>query len=248
MLDPGVAARLRAALISFGGGYLRNPIWQNGVTCADCATPVDGYARCYVCNGRRGQAGLAEAIAFLTYAVAGQQSGYAMRGYKAQPPSSEHQRVVGLLLLLALREHTACAGVLAGGLSVTHWAVVPSLPARPGDHPLRSLITSHVQGAEAWLRAAVAVQRPREISRTHFSAVGLPRGAHVLLVDDTWASGGHAQSAALAVREAGAARVSVLVVARWLKHDFAHNETFVRELASREYDPLLCPWTRGQCP
>jgi hypothetical protein len=69
------------------------------------------------------------------------------------------------------------------------------------------------------------------------------RGRH-----DTWATGGHVQSAVLALREAGAARVSVLVVARWLKEDYGDNKSFIGELADRDYDPRTCPWTGAGCP
>ena len=70
----------------------------------------------------------------------------------------------------------------------------------------------------------------------------------MLLVDDTWARGGHAQSAVLALRAAGAARVSVLVAARWINEDFGGNAAFLRGLADRDYDPALCPWTGAACP
>ena len=70
----------------------------------------------------------------------------------------------------------------------------------------------------------------------------------MLLVDDTWARGGHAQSAVLALRAAGAARVSVLVAARWINEDFGANATFIRGLADRDYDPAVCPWTGSVCP
>jgi len=70
----------------------------------------------------------------------------------------------------------------------------------------------------------------------------------VLLIDDTWTSGGHAHSAALSLRNAGAARVSVLVVARWLKEDYGNNKQFLADLAARDFDPRICPWTGGPCP
>jgi hypothetical protein len=76
----------------------------------------------------------------------------------------------------------------------------------------------------------------------------LPQESHVLLIDDTWATGGHVHSAVLALRTAGAARVSVLVVARWLKEDFGDNKKFIADLANRDYDPLACPWTSARCP
>jgi hypothetical protein len=167
MLDPGAVGRLRAAIVSVGGGYLRNPVRESGVTCAVCLTPVSSFSRCYTCNNQRSHAGLADAVSFLTYAIAGLESGYVMRGYKARPPVAEHRMVVGLLLILALREHAACAGARAR-VPVTHWAIVPSLPAKSGEHPLRSLVANHAPGEEVVLEAAARTQRPRDIDPAHF--------------------------------------------------------------------------------
>jgi predicted amidophosphoribosyltransferase len=248
MLDQEAVARLSAALVERAGGYLRNPVRQDHVTCAVCTTPVAGFERCFQCNRQRAYTGLADATAFLTYAVAGQQSGYVMRGYKARWPVDEHVTIVALLILLALSMHSRCPGVLAGA-PVTHWATVPSLPARPGEHPLHRLVSSSAPGGEVRLVAAASARRPRDIDPGHFSTDDrLPRGSHVLLTDDTWTGGGHAQSAVLALRAAGAVHVSVLVVARWIKEDFGDNAKFLRELAGRDYDPQVCPWTGGSCP
>jgi hypothetical protein len=248
MTDQESAARLRATLLAIGGGFLRNPVRLSRVTCADCATPVAGYELCFACKDHRAHSGLADIVAFLTYAVAGQKSGHVMRGYKARPPIAEHRMVVGLLLILALYGHTECVSALMR-LSVTHWAIVPSLPARPQEHPLRSLVAGHAPGVEAPLVASAAVQDPRAVNPDHFGCtISLPQASHVLLVDDTWARGGHAQSAALALRRAGAAKVSVLVVARWIKEDYGDNKKFMTEFADRDYDPKICPWTGGRCP
>ena len=114
---------------------------------------------------------------------------------------------------------------------------------------MRSLAKGHAWGSEIVLAATDSPARPREVNPAHFmSAVQLPPRSHVLLIDDTWASGGHAQSAVLALRKAGADKVSLLVVARWLKSDFSGNEEFVRQLSARDYDPGVCPWTGGTCP
>jgi hypothetical protein len=245
--DHEAVARLSAALVSRAGGYLRNPVRQDRVTCAVCTTPVAGYERCYQCS-QYGQGGLADAVSFLTYAVAGQQSGYVMRGYKAPRPLEEHRTIVTLLIVLALSGHARCAGLLAG-TPVTHWATVPSLPAKPGEHPLHEIVGGLATGGEATLVAAARAEFPRDVSPRHFSAgVALPPGSHVLLIDDTWAGGGHAQSAALALRKAGAKHVSTLVVARWIKEDFGGNAKFLSEVSSRDYDPGICPWTGGNCP
>jgi hypothetical protein len=257
MAGPTAVARLSAALVASAGGYLRNPVREELLTCAVCATPVTGFRLCYQCQRRRGRTGLADATGFLAYAVAGRQSGYVMQGYKARPPVPEHRTIVTLLVLLGLARHAGCAA--HAGLPVTHWATVPSLPAQPGEHPLHAIVSRLAPGrlapgrlapgGEVALAAADEVEYSRDLHPGHFRAAApLPAGAHVLLVDDTWARGGHAQSAALALRVAGAARISVLVAARWINEDFGGNAAFLRGLSGRDYDPAICPWTGAACP
>jgi hypothetical protein len=171
-----------------------------------------------------------------------------MRGYKARPPLEEHRSIVRLLLAVGLSGHATCPDVLVGA-PVTHWASVPSLPARAGEHSLHKIVANLAPGSEASLFAAPGTRSPRMVSPDHFrSDTPLPRGSHVLVLDDTWTGGGHAQSAALSLRRAGAARVSVLVVARWIKKDFGDNAGFLRDQADRDYDPAICPWTGSKCP
>jgi len=251
MIDPQVLSRLRDVLVSSAGGYLRNPIRETGVTCSICATPLTpGWTRCGPCERHLG-AGLgrtADAVAPLVYAVEGRQSHYVMRGYKAHPPVEEHRTVVALLCLLALQTHTTCTGRIVGA-PVTHWSTVPSLPARPGEHPLRRIVATAAYGSEVPIVATDRVTHPRSMRTDHFRAgATLARRSHVLLLDDTWVGGGHAQSAVLALRTAGAAFVSVLVVARYLKEGFGDNARFIRERLTRDYDPQICPWTGGACP
>src|ERR1022692_1748288 len=192
MLDQEAVARLSAALVTRAGGYLRNPVRR----ITSPAPSARGYMHCAPCNDHpRSYGGLPDAVAFLTYAVAGQQSGYVMRGYKAQRPVNEHVAIVVMLILLALSMHTQCPGALASA-PVTHWATVPSLPTKLGEHPLHRILSHAALGAEVHLAPAANVQHPREVSPEHFSAdYRLPTGSHVLLIDDTWAGGGHAQSA-----------------------------------------------------
>jgi predicted amidophosphoribosyltransferase len=248
MLDQEAIERLSNALVSRAGGYLRNPVRQDSVTCQVCTTPVTGYRDCFACNNHRTHEGLADASAFLTYAIAGQQSAYVMRGYKARPPVDEHRSIVALLLAIGLTRHAACPDALAG-VPVTHWASVPSLPSRPGEHPLHKIIGTMAPGTEVGLSAAEYTSLPRVVSPDHFRLDALlPRDSHVLLIDDTWTGGGHAQSAVLALRRAGAGRVSLLVVARWINKDFQDNARFLRGLSDHDYDPKTCPWTGGSCP
>lgn len=73
-------------------------------------------------------------------------------------------------------------------------------------------------------------------------------GQHVLVVDDTWVSGDKPQSAALALRAAGARTVTLLLVARWLSWN--HNEQHKRLISSLKepYDARQCPVTGDACP
>jgi hypothetical protein len=250
MADDRAIGTLRSALVAKAGGYLHNPVRRELVTCAVCAEPAPGYQICYGCRRNRSQsrARLADATAFLTYAVPGRQSGYVMRGYKARPPIGEHRTIVALVAVLGLTQHSSCAGRLAAA-PVTHWAVVPSLPARPGEHPLRPIVRTTAPGTELPLSAASSTPNPRSVDPQHFRAgAAVPPGAHVLIIDDTWVGGGHAQSAVLAARRAGASCVSVLVLARWLNEDYGSNARFLAGLTGRDYDPGLCPWTGSRCP
>jgi hypothetical protein len=218
-----VLARFSAALVSRAGAYLHNPIREDGQTCAVCATPVRDRDRCGKCESHRHHDGLADGSAFLAYAVAGQQSGYVMRGYKAPEPLAEHRTIVTLLAYVGLARHARCSALLAGA-PVTHWATVPSLPAKPGQHPFHEMIGRVAPGQEVRLTAAGWVDYPRAVRPDHFGISGtLPERSHVLLMDDTWTSGGHAQSASLALHRAGAGHVSLLVAARWISRDYADN-------------------------
>lgn len=184
----------------------------------------------------------------MTYALAGHQSGYVMRGYKAPRPLQEHREYVAMLGLIGLTVHLDCPGRLAGA-SVTHWAVVPSLPVKPGEHPLRTLMAPMMRLPEVPLTAALTASNPRSVNPNHYTVAGpLAREGHALLIDDTWTSGGHAQSAVLALRAAGAASVSVLTIARWLDAGYGDNKRFIREKLHLDYDPSICPWTGSNCP
>ncbi len=229
-------------------GYLRNAIRGGRYTCARCAIPADRYEYCLACQRSSARTDLADAVAMLTYAVAGQPSGELLHGYKAAEPDTGHRAAVGQLVRLALSLHADCPGELAGS-AVSHWAAVPSLPRKQGEHALHEIVKRVAPGGEVVLTAAQKVRRPRAICADHFEAEAvLPAGGHVLLLDDTWTTGGHAQSAALALKKAGAGRVSLLVVARWIKPDFFDNEWFLRKIAARPYDPAICPWTGSHCP
>jgi hypothetical protein len=56
-------------------------------------------------------------------------------------------------------------------------------------------------------------QQVRDLDPSRFRSAALP-GARVLLLDDTWTTGSSAQSAAMALREAGASSIITVVLGR----------------------------------
>ncbi len=135
--------------------------------------------------------------------------------YKSPRPSAEATAagaVLLALLLVFLRDHGACGWRSAGFGRPSHVAVVPTARGRPGAHPLRRLIAPYVGWPWAEL-AARPDQRERDLDPGRFAAAPVP-GAHVLLVDDTWTTGASAQSAAMALRRAGARSVATVVIGR----------------------------------
>jgi hypothetical protein len=77
----------------------------------------------------------------------------------------------------------------------------------------------------------------------------IPEGKHIMVIDDTWVTGGHAQSVAMALKRAGAAKVSILAIGRWLDMDDQRTEgVYNRIIRYLPYDPDICPWTGGDCP
>jgi hypothetical protein len=235
-------------LVTEAGGYLNNTVLQSGLTCRTCRTPVTGgWPRCYPCNEqlRQFSSGLADHTAFLTYAIEGAQSAFTMYRYKDETPSETPHRIVTLLTLTGLLLHTECLNRVAG-LPVTAWVAVPSLRGRLNTHPLRNILAPFTPGQEIPATPRITTGS-RNTDAGLFHMPRLPSGSHVLVIDDTWASGSHAQSMALSARAAGAERISVLIVARWIKPEFAENRRFITEHLNKLYDPRVCPWDTSAC-
>lgn len=193
-------------------------------------------------------------VAYAGYLDPITQSGHVMRGYKnPYIQSGFHRQTVALMSALGLIGHVACPGALVGA-PVSAWATVPSLPPKTDlpKHALNGIVGKLARpgAAEVVLTAAAAVSNPREVNPGHYTATADAADQHVLVIDDTWTSGAHATSAALAVRAAGASHVSVLVLARWLTNgwELTTPQWAKHELSQPDFNPDVCPWTQGDCP
>jgi hypothetical protein len=156
--------------------------------------------------------------------------------------------MIGELLRLAISLHQHCFGAVVGK-PVSMRVVIPSLTFRPGIHPMTSIAQSLRLVGDAMLIPAFDARCDRVVSVDKFTVqpAGAVTGRHVLVLDDVWTTGSNAQSAALTLRRAGAAAVSVLVIGRWLSSRKALSARFIDELQGG-YDPLVCPVTGGRCP
>lgn len=153
--------------------------------------------------------------------------------------STEANLGLAALLTLFLRSHLACA---AGG-SPDAVVVVPSLSGRrPPPHPLLRLLWS-IDGLPPILDCLAPGEAPLDHGSASRGAVECSRylkGMHVLVFDDTCTSGARIQSAAFAVRAAGASVVQALVIGRFLRKGWPGVDELLRWSSYRRWDPKVC--------
>lgn len=178
---------------------------------------------------------LADAVGFIIYALknsdgSADQSLRDMYRYKMLPVghttrheiSPEGQRI-RTLLYATLRDGLPLLAKTVGPVEII--TEVPSTSTKPGRdrHALSDAIDSaisHLPGIAPHRQLLVPrgdnAGPLRMLDPTRFTVTGPNHvsGRHVLLVEDTWVTGASVQSAAVALRRAGAHRVTVLCVAR----------------------------------
>ncbi len=225
------------------------------VPCAVCATPIKpAFDLCLRCWRDQQEFGdeLADLVVCLCYAIRGRQSGHLMHSFKdLEAPARHNQTVLSVLLLAALEFHSGCIERRLGH-TVDAWAFVPSVRTdRIGEHPLRVVAKrAGVALPEIVLLIGERVdpeQRVTSVERFVIAAKIHVVGRHVLLIEDTWTSGGNAQSAALTLRRGGAASVTIVALGRWLKPEEPRTRAFVTSKLTEDFDPLSCPVNDPDC-
>ncbi|MDR0945221.1 MAG: phosphoribosyltransferase [Bifidobacteriaceae bacterium] len=217
-------------------------------------------------------AALADDVAFLTYAVegpsvptrapalsrriaAGRQVYSVLYGYKNPDRGRMHRSFNDMFAWVTwvLRHHANCVGAMGARPETVswQWATVPSVRSiRGGDeHPLHRIVRQALSGrSEAVLTVTDAGlgagQKTRHYDPAMFRAE--VKADRVLLVDDSWATGANVQSAASALKRAGARHVAALVVGRLLRPaGWPPALAFLTKHAvlDQPFDWSLCPWT-----
>jgi hypothetical protein len=208
---------------------------STSVCCAVCRGALrPGYSRCYQCTQHQllGEGLLADVVAPVSYALRGTGFAVALGRYKSGDwHAAESLRA---LLLAFLNDHGPCVWRHAGMPEPGRLAIVPSGCGRPGTHPLSRLVMARL-GLPLVPLGIRHGEQGRDLNTGRFVA-GPVHGADVLLLDDTWVSGASAQSASVALKRAGAARVAVVVLGRHLNP----AEPRSAALATEPYKPGVC--------
>lgn len=155
-----------------------------------------------------------------------------LMGYKEAPVAEARARfgpIVRSLTGAFLGAHADCIAALGGG--PPHFVLPVPSTARPGGSPIARVpgLAAAVEAALPGVRWTGLLCRTREPvghMRPSAHAFAVPptlrcrvAGRRLVLLDDTYVSGARSQSAAAALRRAGAASVVVVAVGRVLRPD-----------------------------
>jgi predicted amidophosphoribosyltransferase len=228
------------------GNFMLGPRPGSGV-CEVCFTFTEGHATCFVCGH---QHGALAAVAPISYSVAGGQLHHALAGYKrlGGDVARRLQLEVAAVLWRFLADHEACVA-RAATMTASTFDLVTTVPSsrreRDEQHPLRRIVGELARPTrdryERLLTRSHAEVPERTFDPGKYDADRPLSGESVLLIDDTWTTGSCAQSAAAALRQAGAGPVAAVVIGRYVKRDWRENDRRLQALA-RPFDWSACAW------
>jgi predicted phosphoribosyltransferase len=120
--------------------------------------------------------------------------------------------------------------------------------ARDEAHPLRAIVGSTIgltrDRFQRLLTRSTAEADKRDVVPEKFSPSVQLGGASVLLIDDTWVSGGSVQSAAGALKGAGAGPVGVVVIGRLIDESYEDQGQRLADLP-KQFDWDTCSLRAG---
>lgn len=257
-----IRAEHERSLATTVGSFAQNVIYHSTKdhVCPVCGGAKDDrYPYCVSCGAhRRSQYRdrLADMVRIFAYAPMGgpgdassQMTRYMYRYKENRPDSGLARAAVTEILVTELVLHWACIRDLSDGVAPTAWDTIPSTTSSPRvhvEHPLHCIVRQVLPGVpEVGLRATGA--KSRSLSPDLFRVVGEYAPdmlRHVLLIDDTWTTGGNMQSAAVALKDVGARRVTAFCVARILNYGFCATlgDNVERGFRSLGFRGKWCPW------
>lgn len=215
--------------------------------CRQCLNLTDGYDRCYACTQHPS---VIAATIPISYSVAHEQLHHALACYKRLSGEVARRLVLqlGAVLWRFLEAHERC---VANAAHVDTFPLVTTVPSgdrqRDEQHPLRWIVAELVAPTrnrhERLLRRSATVVDDRAFSAEKFVAQRALAGEPVLLIDDTWTTGANAQSAAAALRRAGAGPIGAVVIGRHINREWRGNHQRLSAL-THPFDWSRCAWCR----
>jgi predicted amidophosphoribosyltransferase len=207
--------------------------------CRTCFNFTRGYERCYACAHNPAWI---DVVAPVSYSVAREQLHHALAKYKRLTGEVARRLAVELAAVLwrFLAGHERCVARAAGAPNFELVTTVPSGDReRDEQHPLHWVV-GEVVGPTRDRYERLLTRSPSEVPAREFGAskyvAGRPlSGQPVLLIDDTWTTGANAQSAAAALKSAGAGPVAAVVIGRHLNREWHENDRRLRGI-TRPFD------------
>jgi predicted amidophosphoribosyltransferase len=227
--------------------YCPVPLVAPEVACDVCHGPVKGWMRCYSCAQTVGQVSRPiSRVLPISLCRKGTQFYHVMWNYKngkATTARDRHRLQLAALLTRFLFKHRTCLEEVCG-TGWDHLTIVTSSQGRAGPHPLERVF-ARVDYLASTYRPTLG---PGTVGIGHnnaddrgYSVIGDVRGKRLLLIDDMFTSGGRLQSAASALRLAGATVVAAVVIARLIDVGFSSaHQTFWDQTSATPFDFETC--------
>ncbi len=194
---------------------------RDGV-CETCKRSiVSGWTQCYQCRGHVSLPYRADVVVPVALAVKGEQWTYELSSYKNSWRDSVRGALavgIGAVLWRWLESHESC---ISERIGVDDFPLVTAVPSTRGreHHPLPRILTQVVKPISDRY-ADLLLPNPdyppgcRDARADRYYLDEPLHGEPTLLIDDQWTSGGHAQSAACALKAAGSGPVAVVALGR----------------------------------
>lgn len=205
------------------------PSAGDGVCVVCHGRPNPGFETCFSCEQTAGQVTLpCETVVPISLYEVPSQLHFCLRGYKDNPSASVRSKLeldVAALAARFIRDHGDCIRE-----STDEWDYITTVPSTSGKHggvnPLQAAFER-----VPWLGKqhrevlAPSEEPPKHNIATDTGLVTIADvdGDRVLLIDDTFTSGAHAQSAVSALQLAGVSVVAIVAIGRVIKPNFSET-------------------------
>lgn len=185
------------------------------------------YSSCYRCSRELEHL---DVVVPITYSEHLGQMHTALRNYKDGVREAQNYATPRLaaILWLFLEQHEGCVA-RATGARGSAFDLVRTVPSSTRDRDdrrgnLRWIVGTGCKitaaGYERVLRPAENAPEGRAFDPERYAVTRRQDGLDVLLIDDTWTTGSHGQSAAGALKREGARSVAMVVIGRHVHRDY----------------------------